>query len=145
MRFSALVALSGLVLLASTSAASADEELPGPVKSPRSAVCSRPSTSNTRLCCGTRATWNQPPARTPRTALQCPNTICDVGLWSGSKPKSRGAVIQKAKSGQGAQVGVETWAPNEGSPNVEDWIKEGYEKTTSEFPKTRFALVYKIP
>ena len=73
------------------------------------------------------------------------HTVCNVGLWTVSKPKSLGALLAKAKRGQAAQVGIETWAPNDESPDVEDWIKREYDETTSAFLKTRFALVYKIP
>ena len=73
------------------------------------------------------------------------HTVCGVGLWSGSKPKNRAAVLTKAKSGQGAQVAILTWAPNNESVNVDKWTNGEFQKTTSEFVKTRFRLVYNFP
>jgi hypothetical protein len=61
------------------------------------------------------------------------DTECDVVAWSGPTPTSVGAAFQLAKSGRGAQVGVETWAPREGSPNVQHWIDEDYDKLTGGF------------
>lgn len=60
-------------------------------------------------------------------------TECDVVAWSGPTPTSAQAALQTAKSGRGAQVGVETWAPHEGSPNVQNWLDEDYDTLTGGF------------
>jgi hypothetical protein len=70
------------------------------------------------------------------------DTECDLGLWSGAKPKNLAAVFEKARAGQGAQVGVETWSPNDASLNAEDWIKTGWQEETDNFIKARWALVF---
>lgn len=60
------------------------------------------------------------------------NTQCAVGVWSGPTPTTRQAVLLIARSGHGAQVGVETWAPHQGSPSVKDWPQD-YDKLTGRF------------
>ena len=60
-------------------------------------------------------------------------TECDVVAWSGPVPTSLEAAFLLAKSGRGAQVGIETWAPHEGSPNVQRWIDKDYDKLTGGF------------
>jgi hypothetical protein len=145
MRFSALlVALSGLALLAGTSAASAGEP-PGACEvTSLSRVESTVHLQHSILLRNTsdlESTAGEEPSELPFDV----HTICDIGVWTGSKPKTRAAVLQRAKSGDAAQVGVETWAPNEASPNVGNWFTTGYEETTSAFLNGRFALVYKIP
>jgi hypothetical protein len=145
MRFLALlVAITALVLVGA-SGARADNELPG--------ACEVTSLSRVQSTVGLdhsvllrdssdlEGTTGLEPGELPHAV----HTTCDVGLWTGSKPKSRGAVLAKAKRGQGAQVGIETWGPNDESPDVEDWIKKEYDETTNGFLKTRFLLVYKIP
>jgi hypothetical protein len=61
------------------------------------------------------------------------NTECDVLAWSGSTPASLQAAFRLAKSGHGAQVGIETWAPNDGSPNVDRWLRTDYDELTGGF------------
>lgn len=61
------------------------------------------------------------------------DTECDVVAWSGPVPTSLQAAFGLAKSGRGAQVGVETWAPHDGSPYVKDWLDRGYDKLTGNF------------
>jgi hypothetical protein len=73
------------------------------------------------------------------------HTECDQAAWTGSTPKSRAGVYKKARTGKGAQVGVETWAPNFDGPNGETWVKEGYEELLNNFQKARFGLYYKFP
>jgi hypothetical protein len=60
-------------------------------------------------------------------------TECDVVAWSGPTPTSLAAAFRVAKSGHGAQVGVDTWAPHEGSPNVQRWLDRDYDKLTGGF------------
>jgi hypothetical protein len=67
---------------------------------------------------------------------------CDLGLWRGAQPKGPVAAAKKARAGEAAQVGVETWAPNEGSVNEEDWIKTGWKEKTTELIKARWKLVF---
>ena len=78
------------------------------------------------------------PAEVPGVA----HTECDLGLWSGAKPKSLAGLFDKARAGEAAQVGVEAWSPNEGSANAADWIKEGWKETTENLIKARWALVF---
>ena len=66
-------------------------------------------------------------------ASEAVDTECDVVAWSGPVPTSLGAAFQLAKSGRAAQVGVETWAPHEGSPDVQRWIDRDYDKLTGRF------------
>jgi hypothetical protein len=66
-------------------------------------------------------------------ASEAVDTECDVVAWSGPIPTSLAAAFQLAKSGRGAQVGVETWAPHEGSPDVHRWIDRDYESLTGRF------------
>ena len=66
-------------------------------------------------------------------ASEAVDTECDVVAWSGPVPTSLEAAFQLAKSGRGAQVGVETWAPHEGSPDVQRWIDRDYDKLTGGF------------
>lgn len=66
-------------------------------------------------------------------AAEAIDTECDVVTWSGPVPTSLAAAFQLARSGRGAQVGVETWAPHEGSPDVQRWIDRDYESLTGRF------------
>jgi hypothetical protein len=59
---------------------------------------------------------------------------CNAVVWSGPMPTSRQAAFRTAKSGHGAQVGIETWAPNNHSPDVAKWPKD-YDKLTGGFDK----------
>lgn len=61
---------------------------------------------------------------------QVRRTECGEGAWNGSAPTTLSAVLQAAKQGRAAQVGIETWAPNQGSPNVQDWLDKGYDDLT---------------
>jgi hypothetical protein len=146
MRASALLlAVIGLMLLIGGASATADQELPGACEvTSLSRLQSTVHLEHSALLKNTNdleGTAGLEPSELPHGI----HTVCDVGLWSGAKPKSLGAVIAKAKSGQGAQIGIETWAPNDESPDVEDWNKKEYDEVTSEFLKSRFPLVYKIP
>jgi hypothetical protein len=78
------------------------------------------------------------PAELPQTI----HTVCGVGLWSGSKPANRAGIFPKARSGQGALVGVDTWAPNDESPNVGEWEKDGFDELINGFLKGRFQFVH---
>jgi hypothetical protein len=82
-------------------------------------------------------TANLEPSELPQTI----HTVCGVGLWSGSKPASRAGILPKARSGQGALIGVDTWAPNDESPKVGEWEKTGFDELTSGFLKGRFQVV----
>jgi hypothetical protein len=70
------------------------------------------------------------------------HTECDLGLWSGAKPKGPLAAANEARAGQAAQVGLETWSPNDSSPNVEDWLNTGFQENTEELVKARWKLVF---
>lgn len=56
---------------------------------------------------------------------------CNTVAWSGPMPTSLGAVLQKAKSGHGAQVGIKAWTPNEESEDVERWKDKDYDTLVS--------------
>lgn len=145
MRFlAALVAITALVLVGA-GGARADNELPGACEvTSLSRVQSTVHLEDSALLKNSsdlEGTAGLEPSELPHAV----HTVCNVGLWSGAKPKSLGALLAKAKYGRAAQVGIETWAPNDESPDVEDWIKNEYDETTAAFLKTRFALVYKIP
>jgi hypothetical protein len=58
---------------------------------------------------------------------------CNLVAWSGPTPTSYQASLQTAKSGHGAQVGIETWVPNKSSANVQTWKNTDYKKLTHEF------------
>jgi hypothetical protein len=60
------------------------------------------------------------------------DTECITGLWDGAPPTSRAAVVRAVKSGHAAQIGMETWAPNDGSPDASKWAKE-FAKLVTEF------------
>jgi len=62
------------------------------------------------------------------------DTECGTVLWDGAPPKSQAAAIQALKSGHAAQFGIETWAPNEASPDVSKWPKD-YAKLVKELKK----------
>lgn len=66
------------------------------------------------------------------------HTECGIGLWSGKKPGSRAATFKKARNGQAAQVGVDTWAPNDESPGVGEWEGKEFDELTAGFLKSRF-------
>ena len=51
---------------------------------------------------------------------------CDWGVWSGATPSSPAAVLQTAKSGRGALLGIETWAAPKSKPDRQKWITGGY-------------------
>jgi hypothetical protein len=70
------------------------------------------------------------------------HTECGVALWSGKKPASRAATFQKARAGRAAQVGVDTWAPNDESPDVGEWEGQEFDELTGEFLKARFQFVH---
>lgn len=66
---------------------------------------------------------------------------CGIGLWSGKKPSSRAATFKKARNGRAAQVGVDTWAPNDESPDVGEWEGKEFDELTAEFLKSRFQFL----
>lgn len=57
---------------------------------------------------------------------------CNAAAWSGPAPTTFQGALQTAKSGHGAAFGIETWAPNEGNPNADQWPKD-YDKLTGHF------------
>jgi hypothetical protein len=77
------------------------------------------------------------------TSLQMRNTVNDSGAsvnhecnavaWTGPAPTSLQAAFQLARSGHGAQFGIETWRPNESSPDVKQWKAKDYAKLTGGF------------
>jgi hypothetical protein len=58
---------------------------------------------------------------------------CNLVVWSGPTPTGYQAALQTAKSGHGAQVGLETWLPNASSPDVQTWKNRDYDKLTRGF------------
>lgn len=58
---------------------------------------------------------------------------CNLVAWSGPTPTNYQASLQTAKSGHGAQVGIETWLPSTSSADVQTWRSKGYNKLTHEF------------
>jgi len=66
-------------------------------------------------------------------AAEAQTSECGVVAWSGSTPSSMQTALQTAKSGHGAQVGLETWAPHQGSPDVRRWISKDFAKLTRGF------------
>ena len=68
------------------------------------------------------------------------NTLCELGVWDGPQPTNQEATLQLARSGHGAEVTIQTWAPNKGSPNLNEWLKKGYHELTAEFQKGSVAL-----
>lgn len=79
-------------------------------------------------------TGNEEPSELPHAI----HTQCGIGLWSGKKPGSRAATFEKARNGQAALVGVDTWAPNDESPAVGEWESREFDELTAEFLKSRF-------
>ena len=67
------------------------------------------------------------------TASEAVNTECDAGVWSGPTPTTPQGMLQTAKSGHAAQVGIETWAPNDAGPNVKNWLHTDYDTLTGGF------------
>ncbi len=82
-------------------------------------------------------TVEEEPSELPRAI----HTECGVGLWSGKKPANRAKTFKKARAGTAALVGVDTWAPNDESPNVGEWETKEFDELTSDFLKTRFQWV----
>ncbi len=58
---------------------------------------------------------------------------CITVAWSGPTPTSLPTVLQRAKSGHGAAVGIETWTPNEQSADVERWKDKDYDTLVGRF------------
>ena len=67
-------------------------------------------------------------------------TMCELGVWDGPQPTNQEETIQLGRSGHGAEVTIQTWASNNGSPNVGEWTKNGYHELTTEFEKGIAAL-----
>ena len=61
------------------------------------------------------------------------NTQCGIGLWSGPAPGSKQQAFAAAAGGRAAQVGIETWAPHEGSSGLSQWLDRDYDKLTGGF------------
>jgi hypothetical protein len=59
--------------------------------------------------------------------------VCSVVLWSGTPPVGVQAAMQRARSGHAAQVGIESWTPNEASPDVATWRTKDYDTLTGGF------------
>ena len=77
------------------------------------------------------------------SSLQMRNTLdkvggplhseCNAVAWSGPTPTSTQAAFQLARSGHGAQFGIEAWHPNPASPDVGKWKSKDYGALTDEF------------
>jgi hypothetical protein len=77
------------------------------------------------------------------TSLQMRNTLdkvggplhseCNAVAWTGPTPQSQQAAFQLARSGHGAQFGIEAWRPNPTSPDVAKWKSNDYGALTHEF------------
>ncbi len=65
------------------------------------------------------------------------DTECDWGVWSGAPPTSPAATFALARSGNAAQTGIETWAPNKG--HERDWSGKGYPELIKELTKGSYA------
>jgi hypothetical protein len=63
------------------------------------------------------------------------NHECNAVAWTGPVPTSPQAALQLGRSGHGAQVGIQTWRPNESSSNVQQWKDKDYAKLTGGFTK----------
>lgn len=61
------------------------------------------------------------------------HTECGWGVWSGAPPTSTPAMFALARSGNAAQIGIETWGPHKG--HQQTWIARGYAKLTSDLAK----------
>jgi hypothetical protein len=61
------------------------------------------------------------------------NYVCSVALWSGSPPSGVQAQMQLARSGRAALVGIESWTPNNSSPDVGKWRAKDYDTLTGGF------------
>jgi hypothetical protein len=70
--------------------------------------------------------------------------VCDWGLWTGYTPKSRAEILQKGKSGNGAQVGYETWEPGAGQGG-EEWVAKGYEEEIEGILRAHFRALGALP
>jgi hypothetical protein len=68
------------------------------------------------------------------------DTECDSVVWSGPPPTTTQGVFATARSGHGAQIGLETWAPHKGSPNAKEWVTTDYAKLTHGFAKESVAF-----
>ena len=77
------------------------------------------------------------------TSLQMRNTLdkvggplhseCNAVAWTGPTPTSTEGAFQLARSGHGAQFGIEAWHPNPASPDVGKWKSQDYGKMTAGF------------
>lgn len=72
------------------------------------------------------------------------NTECDRLAWTGTTPNGATGVYKKARNGEGAQVGVATWAPNTAGPNTEEWDQHGFKELLEGFEEDRI-LSFKVP
>jgi hypothetical protein len=58
--------------------------------------------------------------------------ICGAVAWTGPVPTSLQAAFAMARSGHGAQVGIESWTPNDGNPSADEW-PDDYDVLTGGF------------
>jgi hypothetical protein len=70
---------------------------------------------------------------------------CGIGLWSGAPPKGQSQIYAKARAGQAAQVGVDVWAPDTQSPEVNKWEETEYGEVLDGLQKGRFQVLLKLP
>src|SRR4051794_35251673 len=71
--------------------------------------------------------------RAPTNAAGDVETECGWGVWTGAPPTSTSAMFAFLRAGHAAQVGIETWAPNDASPSVKDWKNTDYDTLTGKF------------
>ena len=61
--------------------------------------------------------------------------LCNGAAWSGPAPTSFAGAMRIAKAGHGAAFGIESWAPNEDSPDVQRWKDRDYDELAGGFVK----------
>ena len=125
----AIVALVAAAVLAAAASASA--------RSTSAVACTMLSTSQLKSTLGLSQSTvlrNYDPTGPGSMAV---DTECDWGVWSGAPPTSPAATFALARSGNAAQTGIETWAPNKG--HERDWSGKGYPELIKELTKGSYA------
>lgn len=120
-------------LLAAVAAVAASALVAASVASANAVACTLVSAAQVRSILGldqSQVMRNYDPTVAISEAV---HTECGAVAWSGATPTSFQASMQTAKSGHGALVGIETWAPHDGSPNVGNWLNDDYDKLTGGF------------
>ena len=125
----AIVAVVAAAVLAAAASASA--------RSTSAVACTMLSTSQLKSTLGLSQSTvlrNYDPTGPGSMAV---DTECDWGVWSGAPPTSPAATFALARSGNAAQTGIETWAPNKG--HERDWSGKGYPELIKELTKGSYA------